>query len=133
VSLLLKAALKENGMQSSDLQISHHRSHISCMQQVVIGAVDACGTAAPALRFFAEKMGTDLKIIAETRKIPHTLFAAHPRISAADREKILQTLEALGATEEGRQLLQRGKLKAFKPITDSHYDGVRNFRKLADE
>ena len=133
VSLLLKAALKENGMQSSDVQISHHRSHISCMQQVVIGAVDACGTAAPALRFFTEKMGSDLKIIAETRKIPHTLFAAHPRISAAEREKILQTLQALSTTEEGRQLLQRGKLKPFKPITDSYYDGVRNFQKLTNE
>ena len=130
VSLLLKAAMREKGLQADDVQISHYRSHVSCMQQVVIGAVDACGTAAPALRFFTEKMDTKLKIIAETRKIPHTLFAAHPRISAAEREKILQTLQALHTTEEGRQVLKRGKLKPFIPIEDHDYDVVRNFQAL---
>jgi phosphonate transport system substrate-binding protein len=133
VSLLLKAALKEKGMQAGDVQISHYRSHISCMQQVVIGAVDACGTAAPALRFFADKMDTKLKIIAETRKIPHTLFAAHPKISAGEREKILQTLKAMSATENGRRLLQRGKLKPFIPVTDQAYDVVRNFQALVNQ
>ncbi|KPJ94799.1 MAG: hypothetical protein AMJ53_04555 [Gammaproteobacteria bacterium SG8_11] len=131
VSLLLKAALKEQGL-NDDVQISHHRSHISCMQQVVIGAVDACGTAAPALRFFMDKMDTQLKIIAETRKIPHTLFAAHPKISAAERDKILQALQSLSATEEGRQLLKRGKLKPFVPVNDHDYDVVRNFKALVN-
>ncbi|WP_455210844.1 phosphate/phosphite/phosphonate ABC transporter substrate-binding protein [Kaarinaea lacus] len=133
VSLLLKAALKDKGLKVDDVQISHHRSHISCMQQVVIGAVDACGTAAPALRFFTDNMGVELKIIAETRKIPHTLFAAHPKITPAEREKILQILQALAATEEGRRLLQRGKLKPFKPVTDAHYDEVRDFQKYVNE
>jgi phosphonate transport system substrate-binding protein len=133
VSLLLKAALKEKGLQADDVQISYHRSHISCMQQVVIGAVDACGTAAPALRFFTKKMHTKLKIIAETRKIPHTLFAAHPRISVAEREKILQTLQTLHSTEDGRLLLQRGKLKPFIPINDQDYDVVREFQALANQ
>lgn len=131
VSLLLKAALKEQGMvPDQDIQLSHHRSHVSCMQQVVIGTVDACGTAAPALRFFADKMNTKLKVIAETRKIPHTLFAVHPKISETDREKILQALQALSKTEEGRKLLKRGKLKPFIPIKDSDYDVVRNFNAL---
>jgi phosphonate transport system substrate-binding protein len=131
VSLLLKAQLNESGMvPGKDVKLSHFRSHVSCMQQVVIGAADACGTAAPALRFFMHKMNTQLKIIAKTRSIPHTLFAVHPRVPEQEREKILQAILALSETEEGRALLKRGKLKPFIPINDSDYDEVRAFKAL---
>jgi phosphonate transport system substrate-binding protein len=133
VSLLLEAALRENGMVPGvDVQLSHRRSHVSCMQQVVIGAADACGTAAPALRFFTHKMNTKLKVIAQTSSIPHTLFAVHPRVPAAEREKILQAILTLGDSEQGRALLKRGKLKPFVPINDGDYDGVRAFRGLTN-
>jgi len=128
VSMLFNAELREHGFQpGKDLHLSYHRSHISCLQQVVIGAADACATAAPALRFFSAKMKTKLKIIAESRKIPHSLFAVNPKISAADRETILRTLQSLSASETGRQLLKRGKLTPFVPINDAAYDVVRHF------
>ena len=134
VSLLLKAALKEQGLQpDTDVHLSYYRTHFSCLQQVVIGVADACGTAAPALRYFMDKTAANLKIIAETRKIPHALFAVNPNISAEDKHKILQTLEELSTTEEGRLLLQRGKLKPFKPVDDRAYDVVRDFQALINQ
>ncbi|NIQ12641.1 MAG: phosphate/phosphite/phosphonate ABC transporter substrate-binding protein, partial [Gammaproteobacteria bacterium] len=89
VSHLVKDHLLKNGLNlNTDINISHHRSHISCMQQVLIGAADACGTAAPALRFFEKRMKVKLKIVMRTIDIPHTLFAIHPRVPEAEREKI---------------------------------------------
>lgn len=131
VSYLLKADLHDKGMvPGKDVELSYHRSHMSCMQQVVLGKADACGTAAAALRFFTHKMNTKLKIVAKTTEIPHTLFAIHPRVSNEDREKVLQAILTLADTEEGQVLLKRGRLKPFVPIKDKDYDVVRAFDAL---
>ncbi|MEJ2141860.1 MAG: PhnD/SsuA/transferrin family substrate-binding protein [Gammaproteobacteria bacterium] len=109
--------------------ISHHRSHVSCMQQVLIGEADACGTAAPALRFFQHKMKVKLKVIAETDPIPHTLFAIHPRVPEYEREIIRERMVNWAKTRQGRKLLDTGKLSSFIPIENSAYDIVREFEK----
>ena len=132
VSMLFEAELLEHGLQpGKDVHVSHYRTHISCLQQVVLGTADACATAAPPLRFFSAKMNTTLKIIATSRTIPHSLFAVHPRIGADDRQKISQALQSLANTETGRQLLKQGNLTPFVPIKDQAYDVVRNFKALA--
>ncbi len=108
-----------------DIKLTHHRSHISCMQQILIGTADACGTAAPALRFFQHKMKVELKIIGQSRAIPHTLFCIHPRVSEKEQQAILKQILEWGKTESGKQLLARGKLKPMMPIKDSDYNIVR--------
>lgn len=130
VSRLMKAHFKNNGLQpKKDVTISHHRSHVSCMQQILIGEADACGTAAPALRFFQHKMKVKLKVIAETAPIPHTLFAIHPRVPEYEREIIRERMVNWARTTEGRKLLDTGKLSSFIPIENSAYDIVREFDK----
>lgn len=133
VSRLMKSYLKKNKiLPAKDVAISYHRSHVSCMQQVLIGEADACGTAAPALRFFQHKMKVKLKVIAETDPIPHTLFAIHPRIPEYEREIIRERMVNWAKTKSGRKLLDAGKLSSFIPVENSAYDIVREFDKHAD-
>lgn len=133
VSHLLVAQLREKGMEPGvDVMLSHHRSHISCMQQVLIGEADACGTAAPARRFFEHKMNVSLKVIDRTNEIPHTLFTIHPRVPAHDRELIQQRILTWADSEEGRQILARGSLKPFVPVSDKDYDIVRRLAKQSN-
>lgn len=133
VSYLLRAHLKKHGLiPGKDVQLTYHRSHVSCLQQVLIGIADACGTAAPALRFFKKKMNVELNVIARTTSIPHTLFAVHPHVPAADRQKLLRSILSWGNTKEGRKLLQRGRLKPFTKITDKDYDIVRQYSRVLE-
>ena len=126
VSILVKDHLKRNSLiPGKDIILSHHRSHVSCMQKVLIGETDACGTAAPAVRFFQKRMKVKLKTIVKTMDIPHTLFAIHSRIPEQEREKIKQRIINWANTEEGQELLKRGSLKPFMEIHDSDYDIVR--------
>lgn len=126
VSHLVKNHLMKKGLDlATDIRISHHRSHISCMQQVLIGAADACGTAAPALRFFEKRMKVKLKTVMRTMDIPHALFSIHPRVPKKEREKIRQRILNWANTEKGRALLKRGSLKPFVAISDADYDIVR--------
>ena len=130
VSHLIEDHLTSNNLiTDKNIKLTYHRSHVSCMQQVLIGAADACGTAAPALRFFQHKMKVTLKTIAESKAIPHTLFAVHPRIPAADKDKIQQRIMSWGKTVEGKKMLERGKMKPLQPIKDEEYNIVRQMAK----
>ena len=130
VSHLIEDHLTSNNLiADKNIKLTYHRSHVSCMQQVLIGAADACGTAAPALRFFQHKMKVSLKTIAESKAIPHTLFCIHPRIPTADKDKIQQRILGWGKTVEGNKMLERGKLKPLKPIKDEDYNVVRKMAK----
>ena len=126
VSYLTQSLLTENKLQSGvDVTLTHHRSHVSCMQQVLIGSAHACGSAAPAVRFFEQQMGVTFRTVGESLKVPHTLFAVHPRVPAAIREKLAQRILNWGNHSEGQQLLQRGRLTSFRVAKDDEYDVIR--------
>ena len=127
VSRLFEDHLKHSGLdRNRDVSLSYHRSHISCMQKIMTGEADACGTAAPAKRYFEHKMKTVLKVIAQSREIPHTLFAVHPRVPEQDRDHLRQRILSWGQSDDGRALLARGRLKPFVPVRDADYDIVRS-------
>ena len=123
VSYLVKGHLAKLGID--DVHYKYQRSHVSCMQQVLIGSAAACGTAAPALRFFEHRMDTQLDVVAKTQPIPHTLFAVSPRVPAAEQKLVRDRIVSWADSEAGRKLLSRGKLTPFKRIDDSDYDIVR--------
>lgn len=126
VSYLIRDYLYKSGLDpDKDVVLSHHRSHVSCMQQVLIGATDACGTAAPPLRFFQHKMKVKMKIIAESMEIPHSLFVIHPRIPQNEKEIIKQQIISWSETTEGKKLLDHGQLKPFVTTSDAHYNIIR--------
>ena len=129
VSRLTMDYLKKHNLDpEKDVTITHHRSHVSCMQQVMIKAADTCGTAAPALRFFEHKMKTDLDIIGETSSIPHALFTAHPGLSEEEYRKIKEAILSWSKTKKGQALLKHGKLSPYKDIKDKDYDVVRKMK-----
>lgn len=128
VSLLVRAHLKKNGLVAGkDVTLVYHRSHVSCMQQVLINASAACGSALPALRYFKTRMKVEMRIIAETESIPHTLFTAHSRVPAGDRTRVLDVILNWSKTPEGKLILERGKMLPFMPIKNEAYDVVRKF------
>jgi len=126
VSILVKRYLIEHGYTPGvDVKVQHFGTHVSCMQQVLIGTADGCGTAFASSRFFNKKMKADLKVAFETPGIPHTLFIAHPSIPQEEKDKLTETILSWASTEEGKEILSRGRMKPFKKITDAEYDIVR--------
>jgi ABC-type phosphate/phosphonate transport system substrate-binding protein len=63
--------------------------------------------------------------------IPNSLFAAHPRVSPEDQQKIIDTMMSWPNTEPGRKLLEKAKVKAFVPVDDREYDVVRKMSRDA--
>lgn len=128
VSVLAMRFLIKHGIDiNKDIIISRHRSHVSCLQQVLIDTADTCVTAHTALRFFLNKMNTEMKIISESPSIPHTLFTTHPRVTSKENSDILSVILSLHQTKEGREILERGQMGPFKKTYDTDYDIVRTF------
>lgn len=130
VSYLTLALLAEHKLKPGiDVKLTYHRSHVSCIQRVLIGLADACGSAAPAVRFIEKKMGVTLRTVGESVKVPHTLFAVHPRVPVEVRQKITQRILDWANSPAGQALLQRGQLLPFRATSDAEYNIVRTLLK----
>lgn len=127
--LILRHIRQAGILPGRDIKVTHHRSHVSCMQQVVIGEADACGTAAPAMRFFQNKMSVDLKTVVTTRDIPHSLFVAHPRVPEKIRALLRDRIISWSNTDTGKKILSRGELAPFRQVADREYDVVRELNR----
>lgn len=130
ISYLIKRHLRANGLTiGKDIKVKHFRSHFSCMHNVVIGSVAACGTAPPAVRVFQSKMKRKLHIVAKTKGISNSLFAIHPRVSKEKIAKLKASITSWHKFKGCRSLLTGAKVSSFATIEDSQYDEVRMMAK----
>ncbi len=134
VSNLTTMALIDIGMDpEKDVTRLFGKSHFSCMQSVLIGTADACGTAGQALAHFEEKEMTQrFRILAKTRPVSHSLFVAHKRVPKEDRELIRQAILAWSETDSGKKILEDGHFIPFVKAANSDYDSVRSFWDLRE-
>jgi ABC-type phosphate/phosphonate transport system substrate-binding protein len=129
VTQIIAAALKAEGFDlEKDIRRSYSTNHFACIQKVLTGEADACGTALRALAHWRDvKPEHDLRIIYRAPVMPHALFVVHPRVPEAQRRILLETILSWPSTETGREILSRGKLLPFTRATDADYDPVRRF------
>lgn len=128
VHRLALAALAEISLHPPlDFTLKNYRTHYSCIQSVIIGDADACVTNSLPIRVFKSKSGKSLRVLAETRGIPHVLFAAHKRLSVLDRDLIRSTIVDLAKMPAYRHLLvESGFSNGFIAASDDEYDIIRS-------
>lgn len=130
ISHLVKLALSRAGLRPGrDVHLRHFRTHDSCLQQLIIGSIDTCGSAPYPVRFFQSKWKVELRVLSETFVIPHALFVVHKRVPPKERQILLRTILSWPQSQKGRALLEHGSLKPFVMATDGEYDIVRTYHK----
>lgn len=130
ISRIAVLYLAEHGLKVGDnYMVTNHRSHSSCLQQVLIGAADACAAAMTPIQFIQQRMKVKFQEIARTREIPNTLFVANPRVPEADRRVILETIMSWPNSDMGKSMLKRARMKPFMTINDKEYDVIRHMIK----
>lgn len=128
VSHLTKMTLLQAKLNpETDTALQYYKAHDSCLQQLMIGEVDACSTAAYPLRYFEKKRNIKFRVLAETQSISHALFIVHPRLSENERNVVRKTILSWAQTDSGKELLANGELKPFIAVTDAEYDVVRAY------
>ncbi len=127
VTQMTDRLLKKSGFDPQhDFQRTYLANHFACMQSVIVGSSDACGTAHRAmLQFNDVKLSQRFRIIAESEPIPPALFVVHSRVPETDRKILHDTITHWENTPEGRKILAHGYIQPFITATDSEYDRLR--------
>lgn len=130
VSEMVEVALLEAELLSGiDVTLRHYRTKASCLQAVVIGTADACAVPRFILDQIATVKETNLVAMAETPPIAHFVFAAHPRVPAAEQAMLRARIVGWSDDAEGRVLLAGGAWPGFVIAEDGDYDPVRVYRR----
>lgn len=110
--LLMRAELKDQfGVEVRPVYV---RTAPNAALHVAKGLVDAAGVPDQALPLLDRALRDQLEVLHRTAWLPALPLAAHPRVPAADRERVRGALLELGATEEGRALL--AKVPLWEPV-----------------
>lgn len=129
VSHLTSMALRDAGIDpATGVRREYGKSHFTCMQAVLIGDADACGTSEQAvLHFQREKqMSTRLRQLHRTPPIASALFVVHERVPKRDRDILLTTIVDWPKTEEGGRTMAGGQF-SYVQARDAEYDSVRRY------
>ena len=110
-----------------DVSLIHTRTHDSCLQQLLIKRVAACGTAPAPLNVFESEMNTKFRILIKSSSIPGSLFVVHSSVPEPERTIIKNTLLSLSLSQEGKILFGTMKGPRFKNVNDTDYDIVREY------
>lgn len=128
VTRLTDRTMINNGFDpQKDFKRIYKANHFSCMQSVLIGASDACGTSYRALLHYEDvKLKNRFRVVNTSEKIPHVLYIAHKRIPKADRDILLHTILNWPNSPEGRRILKTSRMVRFEKANDHDYDILRN-------
>lgn len=140
VSYLAKVALAKSGLKpGKDVTIKNFSTHQSCLQQLLIGDIDACASGEAILRVFEDQSKKKFRVILASPEIPQTLFVAHRRIPVADQETIRKTLvnsQLSGVDPKLRNLFlpdEENQHGYFRSTQDKEFDVVRKYLKLIEK
>jgi phosphonate transport system substrate-binding protein len=126
VSEIMLGELESRGMAPGrDLPIRHFQSKMSCLHAVVMGSIDACGLPRFALSHLELGRSERLRVVHESAPYPSLVFAAHPRVPAADRERLQTRILGWETSSSGGALLAAGKWSGFVAARNEDYDPIR--------
>lgn len=128
VSYLTSMALLGAGIDpAKGIKRDFGKSHFSCMQKVLIGEADACGTAYQALMHFEKEkqLTAKFRVLHESEPISHALFVVHKRISGKERDALQARILDWQNTVAGRQIIDAGQFIPFVAAADKDYVSVR--------
>jgi phosphonate transport system substrate-binding protein len=122
-----RTMIKQSFDPQNDFKRIYKSNHFSCMQSVLVGNSDACGTSYRALLHYEDvNMKDRFRVINTSDKVPHVLYIVHKRIPKEDREKLLKIILNWPNSPEGRQILKISRMVNFEKAIDKDYDILRN-------
>jgi phosphonate transport system substrate-binding protein len=130
VSHLTSMALRDAGIDpEAGVKRDYGKNHFACLQSVLIGVADACGTAEQPLRTLQKerRMSTGFRVLHKATPIPSALFVVHKRVPPKDRDILLKAILGWPKTEEGKKILEGGQFIPFVAAKDADYEAVRRY------
>lgn len=114
VSIMGSQLLREYGiLGEGSAPIRDMGSHSNAVLAVKGGEADAALTEPAAVRQMPEALRNSVRVIAQTKRLPHVMILAHPRLGAASVERLRSVLLQFPSTLDGANFL---KLSGFEGL-----------------
>ncbi len=135
ISYVSRAMIRELGLDRGDspIELQHFRTHDSCLQQLLVGNIDACSVGDSSARGFERRMGLELRTIAETPSIPPSLIVGHSRLGDPQLKRIQRILHHMKQAPATRTILGLDVSATLVPANDEAYDPVRSIWKALEK
>lgn len=125
VTILGSQLLREHGLGNEDgLLQKDAGSHSNAVLAVQRGEVAAAITETAALQQMPEDLRNSVRIIAQTQRLPHVVFLAHPRLGQAGLEQMKHALLQFPLTAEGRVFLKSSGFEGLRPVEEADLKSV---------
>lgn len=130
---LVRRIMREQRLNpDQDFAMRSFRSVESCLQQVVIGEAQACISPPFALTGAEARFKVRFRTIVESPSIPNLAFVAHPRVPAAERDRLREAVLGWSNSEEGRRFNASIGSGGFIATRDADFDRVRSLMRGLD-
>lgn len=130
VTIMGSQLLQENGLLN-DLStlILDVGSHSNAVLAVQRNEAEAALTENAALQQMPEDLRNSVRIIAQTQRLPHVMFLAHPRLGQADIARVRKLLLNFQHTAEGRTFLKHSGYGGMRAVDEADMRSVDPFVK----
>lgn len=122
--------LRDNGLVNDvNTLIEDVGSHTNAVLAVQRGEAEAALTENAVLQQIPEDLRNSVRIIAQTQRLPHVMFLAHPRLGQAGVERMRALLLRFSNTAEGRTFLKISGFEGMRSIDEADMKSVDPFIK----
>lgn len=120
--------LQRGGLGPDDYQQAFAVNPPNAVLAVFLERADAAGTGEIVRRLpvVAKRIDTTaLRVLAQSEPLPQLPWAVHARLDQATAERLRALLLGMGASPEGRDVLETARLTGLNPASDADYDAHR--------
>ena len=127
-SMLGEQLLQDHGLTSGkDYRIVRAASHNNAIITVYRGEADAALTSSAEFENAAPEVVRELRLLTKTRKVPHMMIMAHPRLSAVEYERLKRALLAFTRDGAGHRFFEITGYGDMGTITDADMARLQPF------
>jgi phosphonate transport system substrate-binding protein len=125
-TLLIRNLIERAGLDPDhDLRLVATPSHIAALLSSQQGTTDASGVMSPVFRHTRAGIRDTMRIVAETRSVPHIPIGAAPWVDSETAERLQALLIGMRNDPEGRKVLEQLGWPGFVPVRPHEYDSLR--------
>lgn len=122
--------LRDNGLvNDGNTLIQDVGSHSNAVLAVQRGEAEAALTENAALQQMPEDLRNSVRILAQTQRLPHVMFLAHPRLGQAGVARVRDVLLQFPTSVEGRAFLKKSGFEGMRAVDEADMKSVDPFIK----
>ena len=138
VTIMGQQLLRDNGLvPDASVTILDVASHNNAVLAVLRGEADAAITEHAALQQMPADLRNNVRIVAQTRHVPHVMYLAHARLGQARIAQIKAALLRFSGTADGRAFLKESGFEGMRPVEEADLKNmdpyIKELKRLLDD